>query len=520
MTSPIPVATSSAAPLPPKVAASRPQRLKRELRWVTTAWLFGSLWMWTSSGACWTQFALTIKTPSQVFGIIAALPYLGILAQLPASYFMTRYGRRRQIFLIFTTIGRLMWVALAAIPWIVPGPSARWWQATIFVLLIAQITMNGSGPAWSSWMADVIPRKIRGRYLGIRSGLGQCVGIATTLFIGWLLDRSAFASPHAMLEITSLLLAVAGISGALDIQCHQFVKDDYPRRADPRAGFWLAIRRALANPDYRSYLAFNFTLQLAVGFTGQYVLLYVLGDAVHMTNKQANMLVIAVPLIAQMLFYPIWGKLVDRVGRKPVLIIAGMITTFASVGWLFIGPDAGGAHPHWRWISIFGYGLIMLTTIAWPGLDVANSNIVMDLLGSRENNSGTAYVAILNLIVGLGGALSGFLAGAATTCFPHGWHVAIPLVGIVLTYHGVLFLASTLVRLSGMGFAFKIHEPRAAGTRQAFMMLTDTVYSNVCEVMLVPTRVVGMAVKWTDKIDYRSIQRLGHRVVGRNDPEP
>ena len=369
-------------------------------------------------------------------------------------------------------------------------------------------------------MSDVVPRRIRGRYFGFRSGMGQCVGILTTLFIGWILDRSALADPRLMLRVTSILLAVAGVCGALDIQCHQFVKDDYPQRSDPRADFWLTIRQALANPDFRNYLAFNFILQLAVGFTGQYVWLYILDEVVHMTNKQANMLVVAVPLIAQMLFYPIWGKLVDRVGRKPVLIISGMITTFASVGWLFIGPDAGGASPHWRWISLFGYGLIMLTTIAWPGMDVANTNIVMDPLGSRENNSGTAYVAILNLVVGVGGALSGFLAAAATTWFPHGWHIAIPLVGIVLTYHGVLFLASTLVRLSGMGFAFKLHEPRAKGTRQALGMLTDTVYSNVREVMLVPTRVAGMAVKWTDKIDYRSIQRLGNRVVGRDDPDP
>jgi MFS family permease len=410
-----------------------------------------------------------------------------------------------------------MWVVLGLMPWVLPGFSERWWQLAILILFLGQVGCNGSGPAWTLWMADVVPRQVRGRYFSFRLRLGQAVGVVTTFFIGWVLDRYELAGPHAMMEVTSVLLIIAGLSGAMDIQSHQFVRDDYPCHADPKTDFWLAIRQALTNRNFRNYLWFNFLSALGCGFLGQYVWLYIF-DIVHMTNKQANLLVVALPLIAQTLAYAMWGRLVDRLGKKPVLIVGGMIAVFGSVGWIFIGPDAGGSLGHWRWQSIVGYVLIMLPTMAQPGMDVANFNIVLDLAaGGDKSKGGTAHMAIFSVAVAIGGALSGFVAAAAIGCFPAGWHVALPLLGIVLTYHGVLFLGSTLLRLAGMSYAFKLHEPTAADTSEAVSQLTDTLYSNFREAMLVPTRAANLAVNWTSKLSYRNIQRLANRMVGRDD---
>jgi MFS family permease len=531
MTSPIQLEPSSAptARVAPGVPLRRPRvsRLKSELRWISLAWVFGSLWMWITSGATWTQFAQAIQTPNAAYGIISALPFIGILMQLPASYYIQRYGRRRTLFLFFTTLGRLMWVVLAVIPWVLPASSAHWWYLAILALFLGQVGCNSSGPAWSSWMADVVPRQIRGRYFSFRNRLGQGVGVVTTLFIGWVLDQSV--GPHAMLVVTSILLAVAGLSGAMDIQCHQFVADDYPCAANPKSDFGRAIRQALGNQNFRNYLAFNFLSALGCGFLGQYVWLYIL-NVVKMGNMQANLLVVAVPLVLQLLASAMWGRLVDRLGKKPVLIVGGMVTVFGSVGWVFMGPDAGGAleswhwHSivaylgHWHWQSIVGYALLMLPVLAQPGADIANFNIVIDLAaGHDQNTGGTAHVAILSVVVAVGGAVSGFLAAGAISCFPEHWHLALPLLGIVLTYHGVLFLASTGLRLAGMAYAFKLHEPTAADTSEAINQLTDTIYSNVREAMLVPTRAANLAVSWTAKLNYRNIQRLANRVVGRDD---
>ena len=55
-------------------------------------------------------------------------------------------------------------------------------------------------------------------------------------------------------------------------------------------------------------------------------------------------LVVVVPLILSMLAYPVWGRLIDRLGRKPVLIIATALVVHGSVAWVFVqGPTGGSA---------------------------------------------------------------------------------------------------------------------------------------------------------------------------------
>ncbi|NJL31665.1 MAG: hypothetical protein HC898_08555, partial [Phycisphaerales bacterium] len=63
-----------------------------------------------------------------------------------------------------------------------------WWMTLLVLLFINWAIANMPAPAWMSWMSDVIPRKVRGRYFAFRNRIGQMVGISITLLIGYMLD--------------------------------------------------------------------------------------------------------------------------------------------------------------------------------------------------------------------------------------------------------------------------------------------------------------------------------------------
>lgn len=475
----------------------RPSDLRGQLRLILIAWLFGSYWLWTISGAAMTQYARALGTPDYGFGLLATLPFLGTLMQLPATWFQSRYGHRKLIFLITGVLGRSMWVVAALIPWVLPEAKAWWWPTMIGSLLISWLAMQAGGPSWMNWMSDVIPKRIRGRFFARRNLLGQPVGLLLALAIGYILDVVMAVEserPDIMLKATSVVIAVGGLMGVLDILCFRGVHD--PKAGVPPTPIRLhkLLREPLRHRDFRCYLGYIFTLTLGLGFIGQYLWLF-LFDVLGWSNGKANLLAVCVPMLALMVGYRIWGGIIDHLGKKPVMLITGAVVAVGALGWLMITPDR-------LWP---GYALVLLVLMAWPGLEIANFNFVLDLAGSSHKDSpqaGTAFVAINAIVVAIAGVLSGLLAALVAELMPD-LHVVLPVFGIVLTYHGVLFLISTALRGLALLWVIGLHEPKATGTRDAIRYMTASLYSNVRQALFVPTQVVGRLRRWTYRINGR-----------------
>lgn len=506
----VPATPARSTPSSPQTAAAATPdlatgpSLRSQLTWVTIAWVFGSAWLWAISGAAMTQFARALGTPDFAFGILAALPFVGTLFQIPASYWLERYGYRKPLFMVTASLGRLLWTVVALIPWFLPGFQAYWWHVMLGLLLITWVSAQVSGPAWMAWMSDVIPRRVRGRYFAIRRFVSQPIGLAVTLAIGYALDlveAVKLERPDLMLHVTAGILGVAGLLGALDILCFRKVLDPKPPKPNRDINLFSLLGQPLRDANFRKYLAFNLTFTLGVGFMGQYVWLYTF-DVCGWTNGQANLLILGIPMIAQMVTFKMWGRLMDRLGKKPVLLITGAFTVFGSVGWLMIDRES-------FWL---GYLFILFVTLTWPGMEMANFNFTLDMAGSKTSATsghhraaGTAYVALNSVAVAIGGVVSGLLAALIASALPYyppghpdaamAFVVPLPGVGGDLTYHGVLFLISTVLRAASLAFALGLHEPRATGTRDAIRYMTTGFYSNIRSAVLFPPRAAGAAFR-------------------------
>ena len=193
---------------------------------------------------------------------------------------------------------------------------------------------------------------------------------------------------------------------------------------------------------------------------------------------------------------------------KPVMLIAGGLFVFGPVGWFLVTPEL-----IWP-----GYLLTCISPLAWPGLEIANFNFILGLAETRKGQrGGTAYVAVNSIIVGVGGALSGLLGAVIAGAIPDfrvEWVMDVPwLMGfeagaaVVITYHGVLFGISMGFRVAALVWATTLHEPRATGTREALRYMSAALYSNVRQGVLMPTRVVGRASRWSYRLPTRNRPR-------------
>jgi len=439
---------------------------------ISTAWVFGAAWLWITTGAALTQYAKRLGLPPFGFGLLAAIPFAGALLQLPASYVLARYGHRKRLMLAAGVIHRMAWVAVALIPWVLPNP--WWWPGLLVLMGISSMAGHAATPAVLSWFADLIPERIRGRYFSRRSQIGQFVGLVATVLVGLGLDRAQAAGNVALIHAVSLCMALAGILGTIDFLWLARVPD-LSHRPDPEADVCKLFCEPFRDRNFRHFLGYTATMTFALGYIGQFIWLY-LFDVVGMSNTEANLMLVSVPLAISMGSTRVWGALIDRLGCKPSMVIAGLLIVHGAAAWILVTPQH-------LWV---GYLIAMIATAAWPGVDLSNFNLLLRMSASEEGQrQGSAYVAVNSVVMAVAGILSGLFGGVVANMMGD-WRGT--LLGWPLTYHGVLFLISGGLRLASLLWLIGLQEPEAYSTRDAVRYVVGNIYSNVQQAVFMPVR--------------------------------
>ncbi len=406
-----------------------------------------------TGGSLVTAYALMLGARPFHLGLISAFTALAATGSVIGAQWIAWLGRRKWLTAWTSAGGRASWALLCLLPFL---PISAGLRLTVFLAVIfaGNFFLNAGGTGWLSWMTDLVPAERRGRFFGVRNTILGAVGMGVSLGAGRLFDGFVAADLKAFgLAIIFGIAAVFAILAACVLvrQWEPALVGERPR----------PILRTLQLPirdgSFRRLLVFLVLWSTATGLAGPFF-------AAHMIkNLKMSFSMIAVYSIlagaVSLSTQPIWGRIIDRLGNRPVLIVNLLGVFGLPLLWLFSSPTR--LYPIWT--------DAIMTGLFWPGFTLASFNLV---LGTAPEESRTAYLGVQSLAVGLATFFAGILGGWIAQIL-EGIHV--PVAGLTLVNFHVLFAASSLLRIALLPFALSIREERSGSVRALLGLLGDQV---------------------------------------------
>jgi MFS family permease len=357
-----------------------------------------------TSGIFLVAFALQLGASNTVIGLLAAIPPLTELIQMPAISIVEKVRNRRLICITASSLARVSWIGIAFIPFFF-GP------VTGVAALVAYLVSYGcfsaiSHCSWSSWIRDLVPEEILGTFFSRRMALAMSLGIALSLASGLLIDLWQTYLPYPVIYAYSLIFLGGFVAGAFDI----FFMTRIPERQilpTPHISLYHHIREALADDNFSRLIAFmaswNFAVNLAAPFFTVYLLVMLDYDLV---------IVIILAVLSQsvsVLSYHMWGSIADRYSNKSVLRVAGPLFMICIFGWTF--TTLPGKHLLTFPLLVILHILMGLST---SGVTLAAANIGLKL---APRGGATAYLASINIANSLAAGIAPIIGGAFVDYF-------------------------------------------------------------------------------------------------------
>ena len=534
--------------------AVRGNNLRYSLRIVTGAWMVGIIWMTLTMGAHVTQFCQMLGFSQFDFGLMAAIPFIATFGQLIAAVIVERTGLRKYQFVECLTVSRLLWIPIAALPFLltlsVPPRSA---VVLMLILLWAINFLVALGtPAFMSWLGDLVPRRLRGRYFARRFAYARPMQIVTVIGLWIVLDWAGSStgsiptfhdSPRLMWTISGIFIAAA-VFGVIDIllflRIPEMVRSyrgdgdekpsvqfdvQKPQGLDPLAigRYWASYSRQvylqlidepMRNASFRRYVLFSATMAFAMAAPGAFFMLNCLNN-LKLSMGATQFLFLVVSPIMGLVGASQWGRALDRWGRRPVLMVGATLTLVSVMPWFFARSDtpaplflaqAVNAVAAWAgpligkpgWV-VLGPGapvgaflIAMLSSffggIAWTGVALAQNNI---LLSYSDGRGRSKYVAAAAVLASVGGILGGLTGGTVAQHLQ--FLQAHPLEWGIFRWNQwhVTFAISFVTRALAVLWLVNMVDPGAGRTRDMARYMVTSTYNNLAALVTFPLRVFG-----------------------------
>lgn len=104
---------------------------------------------------------------------------------------------------------------------------------------------------------------------------------------------------------------------------------------------------------------------------------------------------------ANLLMLILWGKLADRIGNRPILLVIGMVAASVPLLWLGISTNLIDL---WLWLPL----IHIFIGGNWAALDLCNNNLQIEVTPAKNQS---IYFAIASAIAGVSGALGTIIGG-------------------------------------------------------------------------------------------------------------
>lgn len=406
------------------------EKTKRSLR---ASNMDGSFWaiMFSFGDSFIKPFAIALNATNVEIATLTSAPHLvGSLIQPFAANLIDRLRVRKRIVLTTVLLQALMWLPLFGLPLLM---RTRAVPLLILLYTVYFLLSRFTGPAWISWMGDIVPERLRGEYFGHRNTILQIVTVLSTFAAGAILG--IFETTNEMLGF-ALIFVIACIARLISaVYLKQMEEPEYkPLKEDHFTIKDFFMR--LPGSNYGTFVIFNVLFRFGTAVSSPFFAVYMLRDLQY--PYMAFTAIIVAFTVAKVLTIKYWGKYSDRFGNMKIVRITALLIPLAPVLWLV-------SSKLWWLIAIH-----LFAGLVWGGYELSSANFLFDSVRPTKRARVFAYHDTLHSVFLFSGAMIGGLISTRAMVLPG-----------MLSNLPTIFLVSGILRLlAAVLFLPKIKEVR------------------------------------------------------------
>ena len=418
--------------------------LRKALNTVTLSGCLAMVFIAGTMSPVFTEFMRSMGANEFQFGLLTGLPLVMFLVQFVAAFLNNRLRYRKPLFMTTLIASRLLYIPIALLPHVFTtmDMGSQIWIQIALVALSAALMQLGV-PLYFAWMADLVPRRILNRYWG---------GRQRWMYLAW---SASFVSVMAFSSFTDfpitvaypIIVVVAVFAGVLDILL--FLGIPEPPNTLIREVSFTVLFEPIRDKNYRFFVLYAGARWAAICFTASFVSLYALqelGLSVAYVTFAWCMHGIGVAVSAGS-----WGRLVERHGHRPILILSMCGKPGLVLVLLLLTPDT----------AMLGLPVAMFfDSILNSGMLVASNGYMMTIAPQRNRSM---FIAAISGLAGICGGLGTIIGGKVLYALSD---VTFELFDRAWGNFHVLFAIGFLLRVACIPLARGVREPKATGALQ------------------------------------------------------
>jgi MFS family permease len=406
---------------------------------------------WSSVGmpanAVVSGFALDVLGMSREdAGLIGSCVYLAAVWQF-LSFVITNRIANRQRFVVLAGAGEVLCLLLTlAVPWLFGKGNAVACGVFLGLLALSGSCLHVAQPILGSWLSAVVPARIRGRYLGSRQVL--MTGLAT---VGTWVGVRVVDHWHGWGGFAAVVVGcgLAGLTGVAVLA--RTPMPPVSRQSHFRLRDFAGVLRLDA---FRRYLVFVVMLFAGFSLACCYYAAFFLVE-IGLSFTQIGWYITGHNILMIAVLRP-GGRLVDRIGAKPVLMI--MLLLYAAFYLCFPFFTASR-----YWLILLAWTMVGIPDgLYW----VAGTSTLYHSLPRGPERAGYLAVAQGVIMVGMGvGPL------LVRLYLELARHLEFVVCGVRIERFRLLYAICGLTMLATLGAAARLRNTAPLHSRDAFAAL-------------------------------------------------
>jgi len=292
--------------------------------------------------------------------------------------------------------------------------------------------------AWNSWMHDLVPARMRGRYFSQRNRYCQGATLAFVLLTGFLLAHFGYS-----VRIFQIVIGVACLCRVYSLYyfCRMPGVRPAPRqRVVTQLPLLEQIRIVARARSLLLFIGFGAIWSFAANSFGPFYHVFMF-EELGFSGTQVGILA-TLAALGGVLSLPVWGQLLDRYGNKAVMTVALALWQLQNFLWCILTPEN----------SHLLYGMWLFGGSVSAGFILGQFTIVLKLIPAEAKNLALGFnLAVISAVA----AVSPIMGGQILA-----WALAQGYDSLIV-YHTV-FLVQPVAALLGCLLLINLREPAAS----------------------------------------------------------